>query len=200
MSGPNGIFRSFRDRGISNIHVGGCVHLKMQRKLEDSAMATYSIGDLSRREIFRMSAILGVTSVVSTKFAFAQAALPRTPARCVEGAVTKVSLASLNAADEAGFMAALGDIYEHAAWVTQETFARRPFGSLAALLTDDAAYRTSEQFAQDRRYWLDYMVDRPAPVSLSGRASASSRTFLRGHGRSNLMTKISPAAISSGRQ
>jgi protocatechuate 3,4-dioxygenase beta subunit len=46
---------------------------------EDSAMATYSIGDLSRREILRMSAILGVTSVVSTKFAFAQAALLRTP-------------------------------------------------------------------------------------------------------------------------
>jgi len=46
---------------------------------EDSAMATYSIGDLSRREILRMSAMLGVTSVVSTKFAFAQAALQRTP-------------------------------------------------------------------------------------------------------------------------
>jgi protocatechuate 3,4-dioxygenase, beta subunit len=42
-------------------------------------MATYSIGDLSRREILRMSAILGVTSVVSTKFAFAQAASQRTP-------------------------------------------------------------------------------------------------------------------------
>ena len=38
-------------------------------------MATYSIDDLSRREILKMSAILGVTSVVSTKFAFAQAAL-----------------------------------------------------------------------------------------------------------------------------
>src|ERR1700692_4270465 len=42
-------------------------------------MATYSIGDLSRREILKMSAILGVTSAVSTKFAFAQAALLRTP-------------------------------------------------------------------------------------------------------------------------
>ena len=42
-------------------------------------MATYSIGDLSRRELLKMSAILGVTSAVSTKFAFAQAALPRTP-------------------------------------------------------------------------------------------------------------------------
>jgi protocatechuate 3,4-dioxygenase, beta subunit len=42
-------------------------------------MATYSIGALSRREILRMSAILGVASVVSTKFAFAQADLQRTP-------------------------------------------------------------------------------------------------------------------------
>src|SRR5438067_4166811 len=42
-------------------------------------MATYSIGDLGRREILKMSAILGVTSVLSTKFAFAQAALRRTP-------------------------------------------------------------------------------------------------------------------------
>ena len=47
--------------------------------------------------------------------------------------MTKASLASLNAANEAAFMAALGDIYEHAGWVTQETFARRPFGSLATL-------------------------------------------------------------------
>jgi protocatechuate 3,4-dioxygenase, beta subunit len=52
----------------------------MRTKIEkDSAMATYSIDDLSRREILKMSAILGVTSVVSTKFAFAQAALQRTP-------------------------------------------------------------------------------------------------------------------------
>jgi protocatechuate 3,4-dioxygenase, beta subunit len=46
---------------------------------EGLAMATYSIGDLSRREILRMSAVLGVTSIVSTKFALARAALQRTP-------------------------------------------------------------------------------------------------------------------------
>ena len=42
-------------------------------------MATYSIGDLSRREILKMSAILGVASVASNKFAMAQAAWQRTP-------------------------------------------------------------------------------------------------------------------------
>ncbi len=42
-------------------------------------VATYSIDDLSRREILKMSAMIGVASVVSTQFAFAQAALQRTP-------------------------------------------------------------------------------------------------------------------------
>ena len=42
-------------------------------------MATYSIGDLSRREILRMSATLGVASVAATRFAIAQTAEQRTP-------------------------------------------------------------------------------------------------------------------------
>ena len=42
-------------------------------------MATCSIGDLTRREILKMSALTGIASVVSTKFAMARAALRRTP-------------------------------------------------------------------------------------------------------------------------
>src|SRR6202171_4081853 len=42
-------------------------------------MATYSIGDLSRREILRMSAVLGIASGASTRFAIAQTAGQRTP-------------------------------------------------------------------------------------------------------------------------
>ena len=42
-------------------------------------MATYSIGDLSRREILKMSATLGAATVASTKFAIAQTAVQRTP-------------------------------------------------------------------------------------------------------------------------
>src|SRR6516162_6673797 len=53
------------------------------------------------------------------------------------------------------------------------------FGSLAVLLEEDANYRASEQFAQDRRYWIDYLADRPEPVTLRGRASSDSRGFLR---------------------
>jgi 2-oxo-4-hydroxy-4-carboxy-5-ureidoimidazoline decarboxylase len=47
--------------------------------------------------------------------------------------VTTVSLQSLNAADRAGFTAALGEIYEHAPWVAQAVHGQRPFASLAAL-------------------------------------------------------------------
>src|SRR5262245_5914028 len=53
------------------------------------------------------------------------------------------------------------------------------FGSLAVLLEEDASYRASEQFAQDRRYWIDYLADRSEPVTLRGRASSDSRGFLR---------------------
>ena len=42
-------------------------------------MATYSIVDLSRREILRMSAVLGIASAASTRFAIAQTAGQRTP-------------------------------------------------------------------------------------------------------------------------
>src|SRR5260370_25745080 len=47
--------------------------------------------------------------------------------------LTKVSLAAINAADEAGLMAALDDIYEHAPWVAQAIVAQRPFATLSAL-------------------------------------------------------------------
>jgi protocatechuate 3,4-dioxygenase beta subunit len=42
-------------------------------------MATYSIGGLSRREILRMSVVLGIASAASTKLASAQTAGRRTP-------------------------------------------------------------------------------------------------------------------------
>jgi len=42
-------------------------------------MATFSIDDLGRRDILKMSALVGIASVVSTKFAFAQVPAGRTP-------------------------------------------------------------------------------------------------------------------------
>ncbi len=47
--------------------------------------------------------------------------------------MTTVSLDSLNAADEAQFVAALGDIYEHAPWVARAVCGQRPFATLVAL-------------------------------------------------------------------
>jgi 2-oxo-4-hydroxy-4-carboxy-5-ureidoimidazoline decarboxylase len=47
--------------------------------------------------------------------------------------MTTVSLEHLNAADATGFVAALGDIYEHAPWVAQAVWGQRPFATLAAL-------------------------------------------------------------------
>ena len=47
--------------------------------------------------------------------------------------MTKMALANLNAVDDAGFMAALGDVYEHAPWVAQAALKQRPFATLAAL-------------------------------------------------------------------
>jgi 2-oxo-4-hydroxy-4-carboxy-5-ureidoimidazoline decarboxylase len=49
--------------------------------------------------------------------------------------MAKISLTSLNAADEAGFLTALADVYEHAPWVTQAVSRRRPFATIAALHT-----------------------------------------------------------------
>ena len=62
--------------------------------------------------------------------------------------MTKMALASLNAADEAGFMAALGDAYEHAPWVAQAALKQRPFATLAALhaaMTDAVRAAPPEQ-------------------------------------------------------
>ena len=64
----------------------------------------------------------------------------------------KISLATLNAADQAGFMAALGDIYEHAPWVAQAAFAQRPFATLPAL--HEAMMRAVRAAAPDQRLEL----------------------------------------------
>ncbi|HZD63343.1 MAG TPA: 2-oxo-4-hydroxy-4-carboxy-5-ureidoimidazoline decarboxylase [Xanthobacteraceae bacterium] len=47
--------------------------------------------------------------------------------------MAKIALGSLNAADEAAFVAALGEVYEHAPWVAQAVWRQRPFATLAAL-------------------------------------------------------------------
>ena len=47
--------------------------------------------------------------------------------------MTAIPLDTLNTADQATFLAALGEVMEHSPWVAEGTFAQRPFASLAAL-------------------------------------------------------------------
>lgn len=47
--------------------------------------------------------------------------------------MTTVPLQKLNASDKAGFVAALGDVYEHAPWVAEAVYEQRPFATLNAL-------------------------------------------------------------------
>ena len=55
------------------------------------------------------------------------------------------------------------------------------FGSLVDLLDEDAAYRASEQLAQDRQFWIDYLEARPEHVSLASNRPwpAAPKGFLR---------------------
>ena len=53
------------------------------------------------------------------------------------------------------------------------------FGTLADLLDEDAAYVASEQFAQDRQYWIERLTDRPDQVSLGGERTGKSGGFIR---------------------
>src|SRR5919108_4746792 len=47
--------------------------------------------------------------------------------------MTQISLDAINNADKTAFVAALGDVFEHAPWVAETVHAARPFPSLAAL-------------------------------------------------------------------
>ncbi len=44
-----------------------------------------------------------------------------------------MTLAELDALDEAAFVAALGGVFEHSPWIAQRAFAARPFASVDAL-------------------------------------------------------------------
>ncbi|MFF7095663.1 amino acid adenylation domain-containing protein [Streptomyces rubradiris] len=57
--------------------------------------------------------------------------------------------------------------------------APRSFGTLASLVADDAAYRSSPAFAADRAHWSEAFGDRPEAPRPAGRGALPSRTFLR---------------------
>ena len=56
------------------------------------------------------------------------------------------------------------------------------YGPLATLIEEDTAYRASEQFIQDRDYWVDQLANQPEPVTLGRRSPGKIGTqgcFLR---------------------
>lgn len=55
----------------------------------------------------------------------------------------------------------------------------RVFGTLADLVAEDTAYRSSEAFTADRAHWTEAFADRPEAPRLAGRGALPSRTFLR---------------------
>ncbi|MEV0321975.1 amino acid adenylation domain-containing protein [Streptomyces sp. NPDC050658] len=57
----------------------------------------------------------------------------------------------------------------YTAHATDVPAGKSPFGPLTLLLDRDAEYRASEQYAEDRRYWMDRLADRPEPARLAGR-------------------------------
>ncbi|MET0470160.1 MAG: condensation domain-containing protein, partial [Xanthobacteraceae bacterium] len=56
------------------------------------------------------------------------------------------------------------------------------FGSLAPLLEDEAGYRRSKRFEQDRQFWIDYLADLQEPASLGERARPAALGFIRHSG------------------
>ncbi|MCY9373994.1 amino acid adenylation domain-containing protein [Bacillus sp. T17B1] len=67
----------------------------------------------------------------------------------------------------------------YAALMKGQSATDRSFGSLQAILEEDADYRASEQYEKDRQFWLDRFADGPEVVSLADRAPRTSNRFLR---------------------
>src|SRR5262249_53459494 len=86
----------------------------------------------------------------------------------------------------------LADIYTRL--VAGRTAPDCPFGALADLVGDDAAYRISEQFARDRQFWSDCLADRPEPLSLGANPARKSNGFVR---RSGWLTRSSLDQLGS---
>ncbi|MGW8554511.1 amino acid adenylation domain-containing protein [Streptomyces tubercidicus] len=85
-----------------------------------------------------------------------------------------------------GYSAALisgrvADIYT--ALAQDAALPARTFGTLQELLAQDADYRTSPVYEEDRAYWQERLRDLPRPVALSGRPVAPAGSATRRSGR-----------------
>jgi 2-oxo-4-hydroxy-4-carboxy-5-ureidoimidazoline decarboxylase len=86
----------------------------------------------------------------------------------------QVSLDDINAADRSGFIAALGDIFEHASWVAEAAYAARPFASLASLHDAmTAAVRAAD--AARKRALIDGHPDLAGKAARAGTMTVDSK-------------------------
>ncbi|HEV2292743.1 MAG TPA: 2-oxo-4-hydroxy-4-carboxy-5-ureidoimidazoline decarboxylase [Tepidisphaeraceae bacterium] len=83
----------------------------------------------------------------------------------------KTSLRQLNGMDEEGFVAAIGHVFEHSPWIARQTFAKRPFASLAAL--HEALVKTVRQSSDNET--LDLIRAHPDLVGKMARAGGLTR-------------------------
>ncbi|GFN29832.1 amino acid adenylation domain-containing protein [Paenibacillus xylaniclasticus] len=67
----------------------------------------------------------------------------------------------------------------YTAFMEQGKACGEPFGPLSAVIEEDQAYRTSEQYERDRQFWLERFADEPEAASLAERAPSLSSSFLR---------------------
>jgi amino acid adenylation domain-containing protein/non-ribosomal peptide synthase protein (TIGR01720 family) len=65
------------------------------------------------------------------------------------------------------------------------------FGSLRQLLDSDSDYRASEQFGQDRAYWIKRLADRPEPVRIADQPSRTPESPI------HLLTCPTPPRVDS---
>lgn len=67
----------------------------------------------------------------------------------------------------------------YTAYMNNQSYDERPFGSVHTILEEDVTYRASEQFEKDRKFWLERFQDQPEVVSLAERTPRTSKEFLR---------------------
>jgi 2-oxo-4-hydroxy-4-carboxy-5-ureidoimidazoline decarboxylase len=97
----------------------------------------------------------------------------------------QITLEALNKADQKTFTAAIGEVMELAPWVAEQTYAMRPFGSIAALyaaMTD--AVRSAGN--QHQRALIDGHPDLAGKAAREGKLTADSTAEQAGAGLDRL--------------
>ena len=96
-----------------------------------------------------------------------------------------ITLDQLNASDSAAFVAAVGDVFEHAPWVAERAYAARPFASVAAL--HDAMMQAVRSAPREQQ--LAFLRGHPelaGKVARAGAMTADSRSEQGGLGLNRL--------------